>query len=377
MESLSPETRQELQDLMDSMLDYDTKNELARMAANLERLFPSDRMQKRYPFSGEESVSYEEAMKLMETLQKMDTLEQQIKGAQYDPALDSVDDKLVKEVMGEEAKRELEAVREIARLLEEAGYINRTGDRYELTPKGMRKIGQQALDNIFSDLRRDRSGGHNTKRTGSGSERTEDTKKFESGDDFALHVQKTPANSLMREPAVPVKLDIQDFEVLRTEESTRSVTVLMLDQSLSMFMNGYFEAAKQVAVALDTLIKTRYPKDILHVVTFSRRAREITGSQLLLTSSSQMDQGTNYQSALRLARKLLANQNCNNKEIILISDGEPTAHLERNEVYFQYPSSLRTLQLTMREVRACTAQRIVINTFMFADSPFLSDLSLK
>jgi uncharacterized protein with von Willebrand factor type A (vWA) domain len=123
-------------------------------------------------------------------------------------------------------------------------------------------------------------------------------------------------------------------------------------------------------VAMETLIKTRYPKDVLHLVTFSSRARELTGRELLLTSAGQRGQGTNYQSALQLARKLLTNQNCNNKEIILISDGEPTAHLERDEVYFQYPPSLRTLQLTMKEVKACTAQRIVINTFMFDNSPF-------
>jgi uncharacterized protein with von Willebrand factor type A (vWA) domain len=310
-------------------------------------------------------------MKLMESLQKMDTLEEQMQGARFDPSLDSIDDELLKELLGEEAKSELEAIREITRLLEEAGYINRIGERYELTPKGIRKIGQKALNNIFSHLKKDRPGGHNTKRIGQGHERTEDTKKYEFGDDFALHVQKTILNSLMREAAVPVKLEVEDFEVLRTEESTRSATVLMLDQSLSMFSNGYFAAAKQVAVALDTLIKTRFPKDILHVVTFSRRPHELTGRQLLLTSSSQMEQGTNYQSALQLARKLLTNQHCSNKEIILISDGEPTAHLERNGVYFQYPPSLTTLQLTMREVRACTAQHIVINTFMFDDSPFI------
>ncbi len=373
MDSLSPEVRRELQDLLGSMLDSATKYELTKMASYLERLHPSERMQKRYPFSGEESIAYEEAMKLMETLQKMDTLEQQMKMAQYDPTLDNIDDELVKDVMGEEAEQELEAVREIARLLEEAGYISRTGDKYELTPKGIRKIGQQALDNIFSQLKKDRTGGHNIYRTGPGNERIEDTKKYEFGDDFHIHIQKTIMNSLMREPALPpVKLDSQDFEVLRTEESTRSATVLMLDQSLSMFLNGYFEAAKQVAVAMDSLIKTRYPKDILHVVTFSRRAREIKGKDLLFTSSTWREQGTNYQDALRLARKLLANQNCNNKEIILVSDGEPTAHLERDQVYFQYPPSLRTLQMTMREVRACTAQRIVINTFMFDDSPFFT-----
>jgi uncharacterized protein with von Willebrand factor type A (vWA) domain len=170
----------------------------------------------------------------------------------------------------------------------------------------------------------------------------------------------------------PVKLDSQDFEVFKIEESTRTATVLMLDQSLSMFMQGYFQAAKQVAMAMDSLIKTRYPKDILHVVAFSRRAREIKGQDLLYMSSTRGEQGTNYQDALRLARKLLAHQNCANKEIILVSDGEPTAHLEREDVYFQYPPSLRTLQMTMREVKACTSQGIVINTFMFDDSPFFT-----
>lgn len=190
MDSLSPGVRQELQDLLDSMLDDATKYELAKMASYLERLYPSDRMQKRYPFSGEESISYEEAMKLMETLQKMDALEQQMKGAQYNPSLDSINDELVKEVMGEEAERELEAVREIARLLEEAGYINREGNRYELTPKGIRKIGQQALDSIFSHLKKDRHGGHNIYRTGLGDEQIEDTKKYEFGDDFHIHIRR-------------------------------------------------------------------------------------------------------------------------------------------------------------------------------------------
>jgi uncharacterized protein with von Willebrand factor type A (vWA) domain len=371
MESLSPETRQQLQDLLDSLLDDATKDELARMASNLERLSPGDSFPRRYPFSGEDSLSYEEAMKLMETLQKMDELDEQIRRAQYDPSLDEIDGKLLEELMGDDAKRELETLKEMTRLLEEAGFLRKVGNKYELTPKAMRKIGQQALDKIFGHLRRDRAGGHQVKRTGAGFERVEETKHYEFGDDFHIHVQKTIMNSLLREPAVPVKLDVKDFEVLKTEDSTRSATVIMLDMSLSMFFNGYFEAAKQVSVALDSLIKTRFPKDVLRVVAFSRRAREISGRELLMTSAGQRAQGTNYQSALRLARKLLADQNCQNKEIILISDGEPTAHFERDEVYFQYPPSLRTLQLTMREVKACTAQHIVINTFMFESNPFI------
>jgi uncharacterized protein with von Willebrand factor type A (vWA) domain len=372
MNSLSPEVRQELQGLLDSMLDEATKYELAKMASHLQRLYPNDEARRRFPFSGEESISYREAMQMMETLQKMDRLERQMRTSENDPSQDQIDNDLVKELLGEDAERELEAVREITRLLEEAGYITKKDDRYELTPKGIRKIGQQALENIFSHLKKDRLGGHDIRRTGPGTERTEDTKKYEFGDDFHLHIQKTIMNSLVREPAgPPVKLDVRDFEILKTEESTRSATVILLDESFSMFMNGYFEAAKQVAVAMDSLIKTRFPKDSLHVVTFSRRAREINGRDLL-TKSAHPSQGTNYQDALRLARKLLSRQNCHNREIILVTDGEPTAHIEGGEIYFQYPPSWRTIQMTMREVRACTAKRIVINTFMFECSPFFT-----
>lgn len=373
MDSLSPEVRQELQDLLDSMLDDATQYELAKMASYMERLHPIDRMRRRYPFSGEESISYQEAMKLMEELQKMDRLEDQMKGARLAPNLDGIDEALLKEIMGEEAQRELEAIREIARLLEEAGYIRRKGKKYELTPKGIRKIGQEALDNIFAQLKKDRTGGHNIYRTGLGTERIEETKKYEFGDDLNINVQKTIMNSIFREYSLPpVKLDIQDFEVFKTEETTRTATVLILDQSLSMFMHGYFQAAKQVAMALDSLIRTRYPKDILHVVVFSRRANEIKQRDLLHIAYARPSQGTNYQDALHLAKKLLASQNCNNKEIILVSDGQPTAHCEGEEVFFQVPTSLRTLQMTLREVRACTSQGIIINTFMFDDSPFFT-----
>lgn len=374
MDSLSPEVRKELQDLLDNMLDEATKYELAKMASHLQRLYPNDDYPGRFPFTGEESISYREAMKLMETLQKMDRLEEQLEMSRDDPSRDNIDEGLLEELMGEDARRELEAVREIAKLLEEAGYITKKGDKYELTPRGIRKIGQQALEHIFSDLKRDRLGGHQINHIGWGSEIIEETKKYEFGDDFNIHIQRSIMNSLVREPAEPpVKLEVQDLEVLKTEESTRSATVIMLDQSLSMFFNGYFDAAKQVTLALESLIKTRYPKDVLHVVTFSRRAREVTGKDLLLKASLQRgDQGTNYQDAFRLARKLLSNLNYSNKEIILVSDGEPTAHYEGKQIYFQYPPSLRTLQMTMREVRACTAKRIVINTFMMDYSPFFA-----
>jgi uncharacterized protein with von Willebrand factor type A (vWA) domain len=365
MNSLSPKDRQELQELLQSMLDDATQYELAKLANNLEALYPSDELRQRYPFSGEEPVSYTEALRLMESLQKMDRLETQFKESQYRRSLDSVDEQLVQELMGREAAEELERLRSITRVLEEAGYIRLKDGRYELTPRGMRKIGQKALEDIFAQLRKDRSGGHNLKLRGGGGERAYETKKYQFGDDFQVHLERTIMNAIQREPGKPpVKLDVSDFEVYQSEAITRSATVIVLDLSLSMPMRGNFEAAKRVAVALDNLIRTQYPKDSLHIVGFSSYARRIKKEDLNYMTWDEFDPYTNMQQGLALARRTLNKEICSNKQILLITDGEPTAHIENGRFFFQMPPTLRTIQLTLREVNNCTRKGIIINTFM-------------
>ena len=371
LNSLSPEDRESLESVLQSMLDDVTQYELAKLAANLEALYPSDRLQRQYPFSGEESISYNEALKLMEMLQKMDKLEAQFRDSRYNRTLDNIDEQLVRELVGDEAAQELERLRSITQVLEEVGYIRWMGNKYELTPRGMRKIGQKALEDIFAQLRKDRIGGHELDLKGSGGERIDETKKYEFGDDFQLHLQKTIMNSLYREPSTPpMKLSAEDFEVFRTEELTRSATVLLLDLSLSMPMRGNFEAAKRVTLALDGLIRSQYPKDSLYIVGFSSYARQVKKEDITYMSWDEFDPYTNMQHGLYVARKLLAKERCTNKQIILISDGEPTAHFENERLFFQLPPSLRTLQLTLREVRYCTQKGIVINTFMLEGGRF-------
>jgi uncharacterized protein with von Willebrand factor type A (vWA) domain len=365
MESLSPEDRQQLEDLLKSMLDEATQYELGKLAANLEALYPGWYTPQQYPFSGEDSLSYNEALKLMEELQNMDRLESQLKESQYNQSLEEIDKELVKELMGKEAAAELENMRSITKVLEEAGYIRWKDGKYELTPRGMRKIGQKALQNIFSELRKDHVGGHRLESMGNGGERTDDTKKYEFGDDLNIHIQRTIMNAISREPQkLPLKMHVDDFEVFREEAVTRSATVLMLDLSLSMPMRGNFEAAKRVAVALDNLIRGQYPKDSLHIVGFSSYAREVKKEDLTHMRWDEFDPYTNLQHGLHLARKLLSREVCTNKQIILVTDGEPTAHFEGGYLYFRFPPSLRTLQLTLHEVRKCTQKSIVINTFM-------------
>ena len=365
LDSLSPEDRQSLEDVFKSMLDQSTQYELAKLAANMEALYPGDKLQRQYPFSGEEPISYTEALKLMEMLQQLDKLETQFREARYNRSLDEVDDKLVKEQLGAEAAQELERLRDITKSLEEAGYIRWQDGKYELTPRGMRKIGQKALEDVFARLRKDRIGGHKLQHRGMGGERIDETKKYEFGDDLQLHLQRTIMNSLYRQGGkLPVKLGVDDFEVFQTEELTQTATVLMLDLSLSMPMRGNFEAAKRVAVALDTLIRSRYPKDHLHIVGFSSYGRELKKETLTGLSWDDFDPYTNMQHGLYIARKLLSKDTCNNKQIIMISDGEPTAHFEGGNMFFHYPPTLRTLQLTLREARYCTQKGIVINTFI-------------
>jgi uncharacterized protein with von Willebrand factor type A (vWA) domain len=372
LDSMSAKDRQELEELLQSMTDEATQYELAKMAANLETLFPSEKLRRQYPFTGEEPLSYTEALKLMETLQKMDELEGELRESQYSRSLDSVNEKLVRELMGNEAAEELDRLRNITKVLEDAGYIRWKDGRYQLTPRGMRKIGQKALEDIFAQLRKDRAGGHRLKLRGQGGDRIEETKRFEFGDDFQLHLQKTIMNAIQREPhRPPMKMKVDDFEVFKTEAVTRSATVLMLDLSLSMPMRGNFQAAKKVAIALDNLIRTQYPKDSLFIVGFSSYARQIKKESLSYMSWDEFDPYTNMQHGFYLARKLLSKELCSNRQIILISDGEPTAHFEGENVYFQYPPSLRTLQLTLREVRKCTQKGIVINTFMLESGRFL------
>lgn len=371
LESMSAEDREALESMLESALDEATRYELAKLAANLEALYPSERLTKNYPFSGKESISFSEAMKLMEELQKMDTLETQFKESQYSRSLDDIDEQLARELMGDEAAEELERLRSITEALEEAGYIRLNGSRYELTPRGMRKIGQRALEDIFAELRRDSAGSHHLDLKGVLGENSDETKKYESGDEFQIHLQKTIMNSIYREPATPpVKLTADDFEIYNKEALTKSATVLMLDMSLSMPMRGNFEAAKRVSLALDGLIRSQYPRDILHVIGFSSYARKMTTKDLAYLTWDEFDPYTNMQHGFQLARRILSREKCTNKQIIMITDGEPTAHFEGNNVFFQYPPTLRTVQLTLREVKHCTQSGIVINTFMLDSGRF-------
>jgi uncharacterized protein with von Willebrand factor type A (vWA) domain len=375
LDSMSPEMRQQLQQLTEDLLRDDRlKWDMAQLAANLERLMPSRQFRNRYPFRGDESLSFEEAMDLMKELQDLDQVERQLKRANSSQDLESLDLDQLEKLLGPEARQAIDQLRQLMKVLEEAGYVQKTNRGYELSARGIRKIGQKALQDIFSKLKRDAFGKHALDRNGSGGERTHDSKPYSFGDAFHLDLQHTFMNSLVREgPGTPVHLQPEDFEVYRTELMTTSSTVLMVDMSRSMILRGCFQAAKKVSMALDSLIRGQFPRDNLYFIAFSDYARELKPNELPGVEWDESVYGTNMHHAFMLARKLLGRHKSSNKQIIMVTDGEPTAHLEGTRAIFSYPPSYRTITETLKEVRRCTQEQIVINTFMLERGDYLID----
>ena len=371
MASLSPEQRGQLREMMSALFLQDERleAEMRQLAMSLGELLPLDEMSRRYDFQGDEELGLREAMRLMEELQQLDQLERELRAIQDPGDLERIDPEQVGRLLGEESKRDLDELRELTRKLEEAGYLEREGDRLALTARAIRKIGDKALGDIFAVLKRDRFGRHAVSRRGAGGDRTDEAKPYEFGDPFLLDLRETLMNAIERGgPGTPVRLAPTDFEVYRTELSTRAATVVMLDMSRSMLNNGYFLPAKKVALALTSLIRGQFPRDSLHIVGFSLYARQWSPEQLPTLSWTEWNVGTNMHHGFQLSRQLLGRQHGGNKQIIMVTDGEPTAHLEGGEAEFSYPPTRRTLEETLKEVQRCTRDGITINTFMLERS---------
>jgi len=374
MQSMSPEMREQLQGMMEGMLGDDRlRVDMMRLMSNMAQLMPMDMEGQGYSFGGDQPLSLMEAMAMMERLQGMGQLEQAMQQAAQTGAVDGIDPEQVRELMDAETAAQLERLQSLSKMLEDAGYIQRKGDKWELTPRALRKIGQKALKDVFSNMKRDGFGKHETETRGTGGERTEETKPYEFGDPFFMDIKGTMMNALARNGAgTPVRMIPADFEVYRTELLTQSSTVLMLDKSRSMFLNGCWMAAKKVTMALDSLIRGQFPRDNLYVVEFSYLAKQIEPTDLPLETWDEYTYGTNFQHGIMLARQLLAKSKAQNKQIIIVTDGEPTTHLENGEPIFDYPPTQRCISETLREVGRATRDNIVINTFMLETTPWLS-----
>jgi len=375
LDSLPPEMQQQLRELlMDKVGDPELQAELSELAGNLELLYPMRDLRNQYPFRGDEEIDLQQAMQLMDEMQDMDELERQLERTQYGGDIEDIDEQKLEEMLGEEAKETLDQLKQFLEILEEAGYIRRKGNTWELTPRGTRKIGQKAMGEIYARLKKDSFGKHALSEAGAGIERTDDKKKYEFGDPFHLSLEGTLSNAIRRNgPGVPVKISPDDFEIYRSEEVTQTATVMMVDLSWSMALRGSFQAAKKVALALSNLISTQFSRDSLYIIGFSAYARELKPEELPYVRWDESVLGTNMHHAFMLAQQMLARHKSGTRQIIMISDGEPTAHLERGRSYFAYPPSPITIRETLKEVKRCTKKNITINTFMLDRNYYLKE----
>jgi len=365
LNSMTPEQREQMRQLSEKLLeDLDLRWQMTELAQKLQNMFPQQGWGSKQDFTGEDPMGFGQAMRSMQELGDLDQLDNLLRNASSPSALAEADLDRVSELLGEDVAKSLQRMSEITKKLKDAGLIDQTEGKLEMTPRGLRKIGEKALRDVFGALDKDRLGQHQVERIGVGHERTYDTKPYEYGDPFQLDLQQTLRNALKRQGSVvPVQLIAEDFEIEQTEHLTRSSTVLMLDLSLSMPMRDYFLPAKKVAMALHSLMSSQFPRDFLGIVGFSETARVLKPHQLPEVSWDFV-YGTNMQHGFMLAREMLSRQS-GTKQIIMITDGEPTAHISQSgDVFFNYPPVRETIEATLREVMRATREGIRINTFM-------------
>ncbi len=372
MNSMTPEQRQQLQELAGQLMeDMDLQWQAQQLAQNLQNAFPDMGWDRSYQFGGDDPLSMSQATDLMQQLGDLDSLQQMLSNATNPAALAEVDAERVAELLGQESAEALQRLSEMAKMLEDNGLAENKEGRLELTPRALRRIGQNALGDLFSKLLDDKVGQHRVTTTGVGHERAYETKPYEFGDNFNLNIEQTVRNAIGRQgTGTPVRLLPDDFEVERTELNSRASTVLMLDLSMSMPMRDNFLPAKKVTMALHSLISSQYPRDYLGIVGFAESAQELKPEHLPEVSWD-FAYGTNMQHGLMIARRLLARQT-GTKQVIMITDGEPTAHIGRDgRPYFNYPPVPETIEATLKEVARATREDIRINVFMLDPNSYL------
>jgi uncharacterized protein with von Willebrand factor type A (vWA) domain len=376
LNSLSDEQREELADLMSQALDD------AGLAAEMSRL--ADALRARRPdfnaglgdprMTGEAPLGLSDATSALAELADLASLEASLAQDYPGASLDDIDEEAVRRAFGRQAVDDIDALRQIERELEAQGYLARAGGRLELTAKAVRRLGDTALRQVFGAMRGSgrTSGDHDQPGAGQAGELIGSTRAWEFGDEQPIDAAATVRNAVLHSRGGEIHLDPRDFEVAETERRTVACVSLLVDLSYSMHLRGTWGVAKQTALALHSLLRTRYPQDALQVVGFSNYARELRETELA-GIGWEMVQGTNLHHALLLAGRHIDRHPEQEPVVIVITDGEPTAHLQRDGRYwFDWPPSPETVELTLAEVDKMTRRHATLNIFMLADDPGLS-----
>jgi uncharacterized protein with von Willebrand factor type A (vWA) domain len=394
LSSLTEQQRSELSGLMSQTLED------AGLAAEMTRL--ADALRSRRPdldldgwpgeqMSGDQPLGLGDATTAVAELADLAELEDALRQDYPGARLDDVDEDAVRRALGRQAVDDMEALRQIERELERQGYLERSDGKLELTPKAVRRLGETALRRVFADLPEGGHGDHDQHDAGQAGEYTGSTRPWHFGDEQAIDAATTVRNALLRggppgatrpagrasraagRPDHPrVRLSVSDFEVGETERRAAAAVCLLVDLSYSMALRGTWSAAKQTALALHALVRTRYPQDSIQVIGFSNYARELRETDLA-GLGWDMVQGTNLHHALVLAGRYLDRRPEHNPVVLIVTDGEPTAHLRRDgQSWFDWPPSPETIELTLAEVDKMTRRRATLNVFMLAEDERLT-----
>ena len=371
MASLSPEQQAELRALAEQVMqDMDLAFELDRLGANLASAMPELPWGEPARGGGGEPQPLSATVDALERLHDFEDLERSMTGDYAGAALEDVDEDAVRRTLGEPAVRDLRRLKEVERLLERAGLVQRTHGRLEVTPRGARKLGERALTQVFEELRRDREGTHIARDPGGTSEPTGATRPWRFGDSGQIAVQRSVFNAVRRgsgSVSGAVQLTSQDFELIEAEQRTETATALLLDLSFSMPLRGHWVHAKRMALALHALIEGRYPHDTLYMIGFSDYARRMEPEDLT-AAGWERTYGTNMQHAFLLAGRLLAQHPRAVRQVIMVTDGEPTAHLEGDRAVFDWPPLPETVQRTLAEAMRLSKAGVRLNVFMLEES---------
>lgn len=366
--------------------DQRAGEEFAELLRELDRLRELEEFLERRAdrFRGRERADYETAQQIRERIEAIEGLARALAEGRFE----SIDPEMLGELLGESAAQSFILVRDLESGLRRAGYLRDRGEASELTPRAIRRIGAQALADVYGALRKDFRGGHETDHRGAALPRPDETKPFAFGDPLDLDIVRTLLNSVKRNvaqgsapgvsggPGRLFDLSVEDFVVRECDFTTQATTVLLLDMSWSMSWAGRFPAAKRVALALDHLVRTRFPRDQFFVVGFSTRARELRIRDLPEATWDMGDPFTNLQEGLIVAERLIARHPSASPQVLVITDGQPTAYLDGRQLRVEWPMgfggvSPRAVAATLQQVRRITRRGVTINTFMLDDSPQL------
>jgi uncharacterized protein with von Willebrand factor type A (vWA) domain len=398
--ALSPEQRAELAGLMEqAMSDAGLAAEMSRLADTLRTRRPDlDNPSGAGSLTGEQPLGLGDATTAVEELADLAELEDTVAQDYPGARLDDIDEEAVRRALGRRAVDDLDALRAVERELERQGYLQNSAGKLELTPKAVRRLGDTALRRVFAQLSEGRPGDHDQRDAGQAGEPTGSTRPWEFGDEQPIDVPATVRNAVRRSrslrdssgarrdgsgspsraaalagaPRPRVRLSVDDFEIADTERRTSAAVCLLVDLSYSMALRGTWGVAKQTALALHSLVRTRFPMDAVEIIGFSNYARELRETDLA-GLGWDMVQGTNLHHALMIAGRHLDKHPEHDPVVLIVTDGEPTAHLMRDgRSWFDWPPSRETVELTLSEVDKMTRRHAVLNIFMLADDERLS-----